>query len=947
MENVKTVVWQACPVTFVAALLMACSSPPPPQPEKYTVIDLIEAGDYSGAKQMFVGEGSANETNTDGNSSLHLAALADQPDLIQTLIDNNANTAQRNAAGDTALHVAIKNDKLAATRKLAPQLDIYARDAEGRTALDLATVKDETWRAAVITKETGGQRDPEGGGNLVHYFVRARDEAAIGTCITQDVDLSVTDAHGRTPLALAYERTDDGVSARIAAQLLLAGVEPCGGQFEYFEDAVLFRNSMQRYADGQTPLHFASIYGHSGIADYILNDPALRAQDMLQAQDISGSTPLHEAVRYGRLDIVRMLLERGANVDALDSLGKSPLLLIIPKEVQLDAYRTLVAHHANISQKDMYGDTVLHVATMGGAERNVIEFLLASGAPINERNKQGVTPLALAIEQDRGDYVLLYANHGADIHAKDKEGNTPLSLSLQQESPAMLNTLITTDTIKTRDSAGNTPLHVAIMLDAPYSYVLFLVDSMVQNRVDIDGRNKNGDSALYLAVRKNKREEGELLLDRGADIFSTNTQDYSPLRLALEYGGSVQDWIITAQTLNASDGSGNTPLHYAAEWQLDDAIVGLLQKGARTNVVNANGESPLFSAVKGGSVSCVRLLIDNGAIINSRSNLARDFVGNTSLHAAVRWDSEDSSRLDVARTLIALGIDIDAQNLSGKTALSEACQAGKVTMARLLLDKGANVNATDASGRSILADSVLSNKEAMVELLLARGANPNIADSMGRNAYHEAAVQQNKSIIRLVRDAGANPLARDRAGNTPFSLVLGTNDEELIKTVLGSDTTIVDSNGNTPVHIAVERKVPARTLLLLLDLGYPVSQRNGDGVTALYNAVQQNQQPFANILLERGADPYVETNRRDCALSLALTTKNIKILDSIAKYCATKTDMKGDGILHYAARYANTETTEHLLALGLDRKARNYSGETPADMARRWRHQSIAELLKF
>ena len=75
-------------------------------------------------------------------------------------------------------------------------------------------------------------------------------------------------------------------------------------------------------------------------------------------------------------------------------------------------------------------------------------------------------------------------------------------------------------------------------------------------------------------------------------------------------------------------------------------------------------------------------------------------------------------------------------------------------------------------------------------------------------------------------------------------------------------------------------------------------------------------------------------------------TKNLELLDAIAKYNSTKTDRQGDGILHYASRTADRETVEHLLALKLDKSVRNISGETPAQMAARWGRADIAELLK-
>ena len=259
---------------------------------------------------------------------------------------------------------------------------------------------------------------------------------------------------------------------------------------------------------------------------------------------------------------------------------------------------------------------------------------------------------------------------------------------------------------------------------------------------------------------------------------------------------------------------------------------------------------------------------------------------------------------------------------------------------------GANVNATDAAGRSILIDAVQARNESMVSLLLQYGANPQIQEMSGRNAYHEAALNGNTNIITMLRNAGGNPLSRDSYGETPFSLVLRSNDENLIHTVLGANTMIVDSDGNTPIHIAVERQASAKMLNMLLNMGYPINQRNGKGITPLYQAVISNQKTLVEALLERGADPFVATTSGDSALLNTITAKNYGLLDIIAKYCATGTDMQGDTIMHYAARAADTETVQRLLQMNLDRKVRNISGETPADMAARWGRGDIAMLLR-
>ncbi len=901
-----------------------------------SVQSLILQGRYEEAKEIFKTKTNINSTDRNGDTALHIAAKVNEADMISFLIIKGADTEIKNDDGDTPIHVAIKNDNLNAARVLSiVHGDIFSKDSHGNTALQLALEKGDFWYEAMINNQTGNLRD-ENGESIVHYFVKTRDEKAIDRCIALKVPLSVKDKDGITPLALAYKNMDDDVCARIAAKLILNGSELVRKEYSYFEDAVKTHNMILRFDDGQTPLHLATIMGHTGIVNYILHDRSVRISDILSAQDISGATPLHEAIRYGRADIARALLASGANVNALDSIGKTPFLLIIPKESQYALYTTLLQYKASISQKDMYGDTVLHVAAMSDAPVEVLNLLVNSGALIDERNKQGVTPIELAIEYEHPQQVRYFATHGADIYAQDMNGSSPLSKALESSSSEILKTLVGKENILSKDSSGNTALHLAIKANSPIEYIKYLIDE----GSDINARNKNGDSVLLVAVQRNRKDAGDMLLEKGADIFATNTQNISPLRIALTKGGQLFSWLINSKTLNTTDGTGNTPLHYASEWQLNDAITALIQRGAKVTAQNANGETPLFSAVKGNNPETIKILVKNGLVTDSTDNHARDNLGNTPLHAAVKWNATKS-----AQTLISLGVDVNAQNLSGKTALSDACRSGKTEMALLLLKNKADINATDAMGRTVLMDAIAGMNEQMVSLLLSKGANPKIQEMYGRNSYHEAAATGNVNIITMIRKTGCNPLSKDANGESPFSLVT-RSDIRIIKAVLGNDTTLVDTDGNTPIHIAVEKNMGKNQLKQLLEAGYPASQRNGKGMTALNLAVEKNSKTAALLLLEYGADPFLATNDGENALTSVFKTKNTEILDSIVKYYRNKADRQGDGILHYAARTADSQTVRHLMAAKLDPEVKNITGETPADMAMRWGRKEIAELLR-
>ena len=453
---------------------------------------------------------------------------------------------------------------------------------------------------------------------------------------------------------------------------------------------------------------------------------------------------------------------------------------------------------------------------------------------------------------------------------------------------------------------------------------------------DVNTRNADGNTALYLTVLKNRQKVGELLLSKNADIFATNNRSKSPLSLALYDGGSVIDWLITSKTIVATDGSGNTALHFAAEWGLKDAVSALILKGAKTEAKNANGETPLFSAAKNDEPEVIQVLVNNGCRVNARDNL-----GSTPLHMAVRWGNPKA----VAR-LVNLGAEIDAQNVSGHTPLAEAAIVGKYDIANLLLLKGANPNASNTNGKTVLMDAVRAKNVSVISLLLANNANPQIQDLTGRNCYHEAALTADPEIIAIIRKAGGNPLTRDKNGVTPLSMVLG-KDEVIIREVLGNDTTISDSDGNTPIHFLVKANRASGLLQTLISAGYPFDTRNADGHTPLYTAVEKDRKDAARILLENGANPFIAADSKgNNAVTLALKKNNKDILNDIIKYAGNSADIQGNTILHYAARTSDAATISHLLSYGLDVNVRNIYDETPYSTAVRWHKDEAAKLLK-
>ncbi|MCQ2592375.1 MAG: ankyrin repeat domain-containing protein [Treponema sp.] len=887
---------------------------------------LIKDGQIEAARSKFMLTTDINGIDSDGNTVLHLAAQINDPDLITFFLIKGADSELKNFQGDTPLHIAIKNNSYEAAKVLAATGgNLFARDAKGNTALDLGLNRDAFYYDLFITTKAGEIRDSDGQ-TIVHYFVKTKNLKGIQKCIAKGLPISVKDYQHKTPLDLAFNAINDEESVEIAAELILGGADEIETDFAYFQDAVAARNLNNRFDDGQTPLHLSAMYGHNAIATYLLDNEA-----DTRVQDSSGATPLHEAIRYGNLEIARMLLDAGANINAKDNLGKTPILLIVPQSRAYETYDLLIRYHADLKEKDMYGDTVLHTAAMLGVSTNVMRMLAVNGADINARNKEGVTPLEITIQQNNVSTTKMFTLLGANIHTKNTHGDSPLTLALAADNDILEATVVASNSM-VQDSEGNTPLLIAILNDSPLTKIQYIISLSD----DVNIRNRDGNSALFISALKNWKEVGELLLAKNADIFATNTDNNSPLRLALKNGGDLQNWLITSKTIKSTDGSGNTVLHYAAEWQFVNSIQALSTKGADINAKNANGETPLFSAAKTNNPEIIQTVIKCGASIRERDNL-----GNTPLHTAVKWDADRS-----ANVLISLGININAQNSAGKSPLDEAAFAGKYKVAHYLLTQGADANACDTNGVSVLVDTIKTQNTDMVKLLLKYGANPNLQEINGQNAYHAAAYTGNREIISLIRKAGGNPLSRDKQGNTPFSLVL-KRDIRIIKEVLGDSYNITDSDGNSPIHITIKNGASPELLQRLISEGYPIDTRNADGYTPLNYAIEANDLNNALILLENGANPFQTIDKKGTnGVTIALANENKQMISNIVKYAGAMTDIQGNTILHYAAKTSSIEIVKTLLSFGIDVNVKNVSGETPYTIATRWKRPEIARLFQ-
>lgn len=457
------------------------------------------------------------------SKALHIAVTAGAPGLIPLILDyGSCDVNTTDGDGNTALHIAVRGCQAGIVQLLLDRgIDLEVVNKEGDTALLLALNQTSEQAFGITTAPLDRGSDPKVTDSVGRTALRLAARSG-----TPGLEADAPDIKGTTPLMIVAVGSDISSCVPIAQQLLESGA----------------------------------------------NVNALGDED---------GTPLMRASRFGNIEMVQLLIARGANVESRDSLGRTALHMALERTTgtEREIISILIKAQIDTEAKDHDGRTALHIALerTAGTEGETISILLQAQVDLEAKDKHGRSALGVASKRGNLAVARQLLEHGADVEAEfDNEKLLTHVVRLENESATKL-LLERGANVHTRSSTGATPLMVAVCAGRR-SIVRILLDAGANVSKGYQLQNGELNQLLHFAIINSDLPTVEMLLDAGPHaILAVNFLGNTPIHQVILGGRREPDERILNLLLERFRGQigiftevdveGNTPLHLAVMYR--------------------------------------------------------------------------------------------------------------------------------------------------------------------------------------------------------------------------------------------------------------------------------------------------------------------------------------------------------------------------------------------
>ncbi|MBN1766117.1 MAG: ankyrin repeat domain-containing protein [Sedimentisphaerales bacterium] len=605
------------------------------------------------------------------------------------------------------------------------------------------------------------------------------------------------------------------------------------------------------------------------------------------AQTNMATLELFQACQAKDIDKVHKSIEEGAEIDARDNLGLTPLFYALSGGSR-EVMDLLISKGADInqsigSQPGFDTDDSLQPLIMWAVDsenQDMVEYLLAQGATTDCVDSQGVLLIGRAASCNNFEIFKLIA---------DREGNMDKYFRLDIDYiGTLLHAAVGAENIKT-------------------------VNYLLDHKVNIDARDSHEYSPLFIAAMAGNLEITKLLVEHSADIYTGTSWGRSLQDNAQHFGSNkaidylqkifkekhtnepppswmrfiktdtpwndidmkgLENYIQEGQAFWGTDSMGNTLLHYVAgkDSGNGDLLMILIDWGLDVNARNAYKETPLHKAVRWDEVKNVEILLSRGADVH-----ARDKDGNTPLNIMANnyangVTGEEDERA-ITEMLLEKGADADPVNIFGITPLfklAEDKMDHHLGLAGLLIAHGADVNHQTISQDTPLHEAADIGTVKMMELLLEAGARLDTRNISGNTPIHTIGYDSQEKydlVFKYKKDISVI----EAVYYAQYDIL-----EDLIRN--GGDVEQQSANHNATGLIVAARQNNARMITKLLELHADINARDDLGNTGLHYAAERGNDDAVWALLKSGADIHIRNNDGLTAMDLAAAQDKFRTL---------------------------------------------------------------------
>jgi ankyrin repeat protein len=234
----------------------------------------------------------------------------------------------------------------------------------------------------------------------------------------------------------------------------------------------------------------------------------------------------------------------------------------------------------------------------------------------------------------------------------------------------------------------------------------------------------------------------------------------------------------------------------------------LLNSGAGAHICNGDNKTPLDLAIDNGRVEVAMCLAEWIGDVDVQDRVILAFLDTTSqdsLPSVARPSpgygnvpnvsderrtslpaASEAGHLDIVRSLLDGGADVNERNASHRTPLHYASQEGRIEVAKLLIEYGADVNSLDGmlTGWTPLHAASFYGHSDVVRLLLNRGADVNAEDQHHFTALHFAITERSSETVKALLEQGANVSVRNDQNQTPFQMAAARGEREIMRILM-------------------------------------------------------------------------------------------------------------------------------------------------------------------